>query len=210
MYNKINKKLKEMYPYSLIIELEIEMQEDDQYLFDHFEENLQALRDRKISNCVSDKEFKLLDYYYKQNMTLEEVGQLEGVTRERIRQIIFRAIWKLKRYKDIFIYGYENYLLKESVEDLKRQLLKQQIDLREQLHKKEYNESTLIDSIPDKNIEELNFSVRSYNALKRNQINTLKDLSMLSLYDIEHIKNIGKKCVLEIRDKMKELGLELC
>ena len=210
MYNKINKKLKEMYPYSLIIELEIEMQEDDQYLFDHFEDNLQALKERKVSNCVSDKEFKLLDYYYKQNMTLEGIGQLEGVTRERIRQIIFRAIWKLKRYKDIFIYGYENYLLKESVEDLKRQLLKQQIDLREQLHKKEYNESLLTASVPDKNIEELNFSVRSYNALKRNQINTLKDLSMLSLYDVEHIKNIGKKCVLEIRDKMKELGLELC
>lgn len=197
------------FPLNLINELEIELQNDDGYLFNHFEENLTALKERKVSNSLSDREIEFIYAYYKDLKTLENIGDTIGISRERVRQIICKAIYKLRRYKPIFIYGYENYLLKETNQELKTRLLKEQIELKKQLHKKEFNESVLNQNNANITIEELDFSVRSYNALKSNHFNTLGDFVGVSLYDLEKIRNIGKKCVCEIKDKLERYGVVL-
>ena len=58
-------------------------------------------------------------------------------------------------------------------------------------------------------IEDLDFSVRAYNCLKRAGIHTLQDLVNKSESDMMKIRNLGKKSLKEVLDKVKELGLLL-
>jgi len=56
-------------------------------------------------------------------------------------------------------------------------------------------------------IEELDLTVRSYNCLKREGINTVSELIALSEDQLMNIRNFGSKSVDEVRDKLAELGL---
>ena len=58
-------------------------------------------------------------------------------------------------------------------------------------------------------IEDLDFSVRAYNCLKRAGIHTLQDLVNKSENDMMKIRNLGKKSLKEVLDKVRELGLLL-
>ncbi len=58
-------------------------------------------------------------------------------------------------------------------------------------------------------IEELDFSVRAYNCLKRAGINTLYDLTSKTENEMMKVRNLGKKSLKEVLDKVKEMGLLL-
>ena len=58
-------------------------------------------------------------------------------------------------------------------------------------------------------IEELDFSVRSFNCLKRAGINTVEDLISKSEDDMMKVRNLGKKSLEEVIQKLESLGLAL-
>jgi DNA-directed RNA polymerase subunit alpha len=58
-------------------------------------------------------------------------------------------------------------------------------------------------------VEELNLSVRSYNCLKREGINTVGDLVEKSEAELMDIRNFGQKSIDEVKAKLEELGLGL-
>ena len=58
-------------------------------------------------------------------------------------------------------------------------------------------------------IEELELSVRSFNCLKRANINTVEELTQKSEDDMMKVRNLGKKSLEEVRQKLEELGLGL-
>ena len=57
-------------------------------------------------------------------------------------------------------------------------------------------------------IDDLDFSVRAYNCLKRANINTLGDLTEKSELEMMKIRNLGKKSLKEVMDKIKDMGLK--
>ncbi len=57
-------------------------------------------------------------------------------------------------------------------------------------------------------IEEIEFSVRAYNCLKRAGINTVQDLISKKEVEVTKIRNLGKKSLKEVLDKVKEMGLK--
>ena len=57
-------------------------------------------------------------------------------------------------------------------------------------------------------IEEIEFSVRAYNCLKRANINTVQDLISKKEVEVTKIRNLGKKSLKEVIDKVKEMGLK--
>ena len=57
-------------------------------------------------------------------------------------------------------------------------------------------------------IDDLDFSVRAYNCLKRTGINTLGDLTEKSELEMMKIRNLGKKSLKEVIDKIKDMGLK--
>ncbi|MCH4199501.1 DNA-directed RNA polymerase subunit alpha [Clostridium tyrobutyricum] len=58
-------------------------------------------------------------------------------------------------------------------------------------------------------IEELELSVRSYNCLKRAGINTVQELTERSMDDMMKVRNLGKKSLEEVEQKLDALGLSL-
>ena len=58
-------------------------------------------------------------------------------------------------------------------------------------------------------IEELDLTVRSFNCLKKAGIEEVGQLSKLSMNELLKIKNLGRKSLDEILEKMKELGYDL-
>ena len=57
-------------------------------------------------------------------------------------------------------------------------------------------------------IEEIEFSVRAYNCLKRAGIHTVQDLIGKKEVEVTKIRNLGKKSLKEVIDKVKEMGLK--
>jgi DNA-directed RNA polymerase subunit alpha len=58
-------------------------------------------------------------------------------------------------------------------------------------------------------IEELDLSVRSYNCLKRAGINTVQELTERTMDDMMKVRNLGKKSLEEVEQKLEALGLSL-
>ena len=58
-------------------------------------------------------------------------------------------------------------------------------------------------------IEELDLSVRSYNCLKRAGINTVEELTEKTEDDMMKVRNLGKKSLEEVIQKLEELGFGL-
>ena len=62
-------------------------------------------------------------------------------------------------------------------------------------------------AILETTIDELDFSVRSYNSLKRAGVNTVGDLIAKTENETMRIRNLGQKSFVEIKDKVQSLGL---
>lgn len=58
-------------------------------------------------------------------------------------------------------------------------------------------------------IEELELSVRSFNCLKRASINTVQELTQRTEEDMMKVRNLGMKSLVEVKNKLAELGLSL-
>ncbi|WP_031517166.1 DNA-directed RNA polymerase subunit alpha [Desulfofalx alkaliphila] len=65
------------------------------------------------------------------------------------------------------------------------------------------------DKILEMTVEELDLSVRSYNCLKRAGINTVEELIQRTEEDMMKVRNLGKKSLEEVVNKLAELGLTL-
>jgi DNA-directed RNA polymerase subunit alpha len=59
----------------------------------------------------------------------------------------------------------------------------------------------------NKSVEDLDLSVRSYNCLKRASINTVAELANMSEEDMMKVRNLGRKSLKEIKEKLEGMGL---
>ena len=64
------------------------------------------------------------------------------------------------------------------------------------------------EKVLEMSIEELELSVRSYNCLKRAGISTVEDLANKSQEDMMKVRNLGKKSLDEVTNKLHSLGLD--
>ncbi|MCW5936618.1 MAG: DNA-directed RNA polymerase subunit alpha [Fimbriimonadaceae bacterium] len=64
-------------------------------------------------------------------------------------------------------------------------------------------------NVPELKIEELDFSQRTFNCLRRAGILTLRQLAAVNEVDLTSIRGFGKKSLNEVRDKLQEHGIEL-
>lgn len=84
--------------------------------------------------------------------------------------------------------------------------LDEQADGMEIMVEKEEEEK---DRLMEMTIEELDLSVRSYNCLKRAGINTVEELTRRSEDDMMKVRNLGKKSLQEVKEKLEALNLSL-
>lgn len=185
---------------------------DYRYVVKNFNENWDY-----IKNTLSEREVKCIELRFKEGLNLEEIGKELGITKERVRQIISRGIRRLSHSSrlNILIKGYKNI---EECKSLREEIRNELINLRNK-----YNELLNVKSKEDINddlkkelnspecilIEDLDFSVRTYNCLKRANINTVDKIIKLSEYELDHIRNLGRKSAREICDKVRDLGFKM-
>lgn len=65
------------------------------------------------------------------------------------------------------------------------------------------------EKVMEMTIEELDLSVRSYNCLKRAGINSVQELTQKTEEDMMKVRNLGRKSLEEVQEKLAELGLSL-
>jgi DNA-directed RNA polymerase subunit alpha len=70
-------------------------------------------------------------------------------------------------------------------------------------------EETIKEKVLEMTIEELDMSVRSFNCLKRAGIDTVEDLINRTEEDMIRVRNLGKKSLEEVIQKLHSLGLRL-
>ena len=156
-----------------------------------------------IYALMTDRERNVVNQRLRQHLTYEEIASKYDVTKERIRQILNRALRQAK--KSIVAYH---------VEVAKKENEKKLLELKEkQQQAKQVYENTqkeiLSKDIDVIWIEDIDFSVRAYNCLKRRGINSLGELILYSEDDIRKIKYLGLKTLEEIKAKLEEFGLHL-
>ena len=86
------------------------------------------------------------------------------------------------------------------------------VDLSDEAKKAEImveREETIKEKVLEMTIEELDMSVRSFNCLKRAGIDTVEDLIGRTEEDMIKVRNLGKKSLEEVIQKLHSLGLEL-
>ena len=86
------------------------------------------------------------------------------------------------------------------------------VNLSEEAKKTEImveREETKKEKVLEMTIEELDMSVRSFNCLKRAGIDTVEDLTNMTEEKMIHVRNLGKKSLEEVIQKLHSLGLDL-
>ena len=157
----------------------------------------------KIFETLSDKENYVLikRYFRNKDFTInsyKEIGEELGVTPERVRQIEYKTIRKLKHPSRLRKFEYVFSSNKKELDiDYIKTMLSDGVTFN-------FDEATL-SAKRDIPIEEMNLSVRSFNCLKRAGINTSGDLFDKTEAELMKVRNLGKKSLREVLIKRKEL-----
>lgn len=194
----IEKDYKKIWPYNLTYEMFIGIKHINIPVFTQI-----------IKEELKEKESDVIFCYYRDGMTLDEIGEKYSVTRERVRQIKAAAIRKLrnpKRAKRYILYSYDD------VAELQNKL--------SELQKIVLGEDAAIAEVEEPTIDVLNLSVRSYNCLSRYARLKFKQkefyisqLTDMTAEEVANIRNLGKRSFMEILYALKEyggLGLKDC
>lgn len=181
-------------------------------------------------NCwLNEREQKIIWSFFKEEKTLQKIGDELFITRERVRQIIAKSVEKLNYINSKFKWFYENEenlekLIHERDEAIKE--LQSKIDQLQLLILNAdfmyFNNDTTIGEVKEflktlKNqnlnnvstIDDLDLTVRTYNCLKRSKILRITDIVERTEEDFMKIRNMGQKSVKELKEKINELGLSL-
>lgn len=164
-----------------------------------------------VETDLTEREKKCIFCRYMDLKNYDEIGKEFGVTRERIRQILAKAIRKLRHphrsNKFLAVSRYEYNELQQENAMLKSYLK----EIEENLRLPANEDPFVVLPFMATPIEELNLSVRSYNCLaRRGKIKTYGDLVNYKISDFMRIRNLGLKSLDEILKKLSDLGFKAC
>ena len=192
------------YPYNLL----------DEVIRDRWESALNTDQEAGLEHVLStltEREQQAIAEYFGNGGTLESTAKLWNVTKERARQIIAKAVRKLRhpmRFK-IIKYGLEGWNRRKAIEQEDLMLDEQEAML---IHRRAIVEQLIEEEQEIKRkitIEEMQLSVRTYNCLGRAGIRTLNDLMKYTEENgysgLCRIRTLGRKSLSEIFRKMEEL-----
>lgn len=179
---------------------------DINYIENNFDENLEF-----VLGTLREREAKLFRKIWKDGYILEAVAQQEGVTKERVRQIVAKAERRLRHPTRLRVlrYGKEVMELQDDITKLTMELYQKKQELIHQINNPHLITLSKEDKLESIKLEELELSVRSYNCLRRAGINKLVDLLTKTEEDIMRLRNMGRKSLKEITEKLSDMNLSL-
>lgn len=161
---------------------------------------------KMLQEALSEREVKVLCCRFGLDggkaLTLEETRRIFDVTRDRIHRIEAKVLAKLRHPKYLRKILPDYDLKIKELTELRDMIfinntLDSQIEsCKEQVEKRSLTYNT--------GIEELGLSYRSYNCLRRSRIDTIADLSKMTICDLMKIRNIGIVSKNEIVNALEE------
>lgn len=212
--NKLTDKIKELeYPYNLIYAIF----DDDTAEADEMYNNVINISDFKgtieyVLFTLSDRERAVTKYRFEELKTFDDIAKILGVCRERARQINNKALRKLRHPSRA---NYIRYGINGFIENLKSNYERALDIINEDLATAKTELSNIkkeleqVKEIPAIYLEDMDFSVRTYNCLKRARINTLADCLTLTYDDLTKIRNLGRRSAEEVIAKLHYYGYEM-
>lgn len=203
-------KIVAIYPYNLLEEL----------FGEPWHTPLNPLQEKGLERALemlTQREREYLLMYYRDEMSLDKIGNMFSRTRERVRQIIHKALRKLrhptkaKMIRD----GYDENETEKFFAKREKELAERQANLEakqtylDNLDKKLNGQMIELGRDPEQfdikrtktTLDDMQLSVRSYNCLSHAGIHTLQDILDYT-GDFTNIRNLGVKSMKEIRSKV--------
>lgn len=134
----------------------------------------------------------------------EDIARMTGTTRESVRLVAQRAIRQLYRMPLYAELLHEANALRNENNRLNRSLrsVLEKVGQYEAISEQQAKQlGTLVRELP--------LSVRVQNCLHAMGIKTVDDLCQLSPYDLINQRNFGRKCLWEVEDALKSIGMRL-
>lgn len=206
---KIGDTVEAPWPYNLLDAINGERWDtplnDDQ--MDGLDHAISFLNERARSHIYS---------YYRDGKTLEQVARMHGITRERTRQIITKAVHSMRhpvrmRFVKWGLHGAEmcdeyNDRLQRINAEMKR-LDDMELELkyrREALISRPSEMEAVLPHNGGASIIDMDLTVRSYNCLERAGARTIADVANIARTgQLANVRNLGRKSMREILDKLK-------
>ena len=191
------------WPYNLIEALEFNIDSTIEHFIERY--------DYIASHYLTEREHNIIQERYKYQKTLEEIGKAWLITRERARQLLVKALRKTKRHQRYFELGEYANLQRKAQEEYQAYIeaKKKEWDYESAKayiaeYEAEYQKSDAYKLA--QSIDDLDFSVRTYNCLARAGIRTIAELLERDTEDLMKLRNLGRKSLREIIKKMEEAG----
>lgn len=174
-----------------------------------------------IEDTLSPREKEIFYMRWRDCKTLDECGKAYNVTRERIRQIENKAIRKLIfaargrcKYSVVSYADYVEMVNKYKVMKAEKTNFEMRLDKLLGIigdNSEEKEEQPKAVNTYSVTIDNMNFSIRTYNCLKRAGKETLNDLLKFGNYNImlKTVRNLGKKGADEIISAVHSYGLKM-
>lgn len=172
----------------------------------------------KAISCLNEKEQKVIHLYFEDGLTLRKVGEQLGVSSERIRQLLAKAV---RRLRNPHFYQYIKYgeygsnvafdlkIAEANLKTLEKAIDEKQTELDELTDEVSEIKSTLSPVCSNRgcewDINNLDLSVRSYNCLRRANCDTVEDVVQLfKAGKARHMQNFGVKSCKEVLKMLSE------
>lgn len=200
-----------LYPYNLAYEVEIYEANVKGYSKEKIEKeardglykvHIPSLLNLFSSETFTEREKEIIEMRWKKHMTLKTIAEHYELTQERIRQLTVKIVRKLYLRHNHYIMADPKTAYK-----LKDELNKAMIAA--DTYKRKLNEEHVeVRKITDRmSIVELDTSVRTYNCLKRGGFNYIDELVEVPIGKLASIRNMGKKSLDELLDKLERFGI---
>ena len=146
-------------------------------------DNWQTVLTHVMETLPTQRKREVLLYYFRDDMTLQEIGNVYGTTGEPVRQHAEKAIRMLRHpsRQTLMAFGWRNG-----------------------------NEAMEKDrAAAEASIASLDLKIRAYNCLRRAGIETVEQLTSHTEDSLSRLRNMGTKSLQEIKDCLSAHGLSL-
>ena len=174
-------------------------------------------RFEEFKNILNQRELVVIKNRFKDYLSLEQIGKVFEVTRERIRQIEAKAIRKIAARKYILVNKKKKMevIKQDDVDDIREQIrlnltIEEAIKIVNELNtglytkdeKGNYHRTNFLDTP----LQNLNLSARTYNALAKTNSRTVRDVlrKYPTQQDMRKIRSLGQKSLIEFINLLTE------
>lgn len=172
--------------------------------------NLEAV----LSSALDERHQRVLRMRYEQNLSYRAIGEELGVGPERIRQLIVHSLRKLREPRNFFRLNAtpERDVIKLSMElrDMTEKYNSLKVQVDNLVDEIEARKAKIRAELPlDSPIASLELSMRSFNCLRANNIETVGDLVACKESTLESFSKLGKISIADIKSALERYEYEL-